>query len=118
MSRRVWLLDSLRVEQAGEALSLSGSKLVNLFTFLILHPNTTHRRERLADLLFPDASPERALRNLSALLYRLRQLLGAAWFETTEEHIALRTGADLWVDVWEFERLTENGDLAALQSAV
>lgn len=118
MSRRVWLLGSLRVEQAGESLSLGGSKLGNLFTFLILHPNTTHRRERLVDLLFPDASPERASRNFSALLYRLRQLLGIAWFEATEEHIALRTGADLWVDVWEFERLVGNGDLAALQRAI
>ncbi|MEW5940629.1 MAG: hypothetical protein AB1750_13245 [Chloroflexota bacterium] len=59
MSRRLWLFGALRIEQDGQAVTLGG-KLVNLFAYLLLHSRHPLSRERLADLLSPDAPPDRA----------------------------------------------------------
>jgi DNA-binding SARP family transcriptional activator len=90
---------------------------VNLFAYLLLHPRVPHRREMLADLLSPDAPPERVRRNFSDTLYRLRQTLGDGWLEIESSTVALKVEADLWVDVWEFERLAESGQDADLLKA-
>jgi hypothetical protein len=39
-------------------------------------------------------------------------LRGRAW--QSEEYTTLCTDTALWVDVWEFERLVETGDLSLL----
>lgn len=116
MSRRVCMFGALRLEQDERPVTLGG-KLASLCAYLLLHPQP-HPREQLADLLSPDAPPERAARNLSALLYRLRQTLGSDWLEADEERIALRVVPDLWVDAWEFERLAASGDLEDQRRAV
>jgi DNA-binding SARP family transcriptional activator len=72
----------------------------------------------LADLLSPDAPPERVRRNFSDTLYRLRQTLGDGWLEVESSTVALRVGADLWLDVWEFGRLVASGQDAELLKAV
>lgn len=117
-SCRVWLLGALRVEGETGVIEIPGGNAQSLFAYLILSPNIPHTRERLADLLWPDAPPDRTGRNLSDLLYRLRQALGEDWLEIRGDCIALRAGADLWVDVWEFERLAQSDDLADLEPAV
>ncbi|MBV6396458.1 MAG: hypothetical protein HFACDABA_02056 [Anaerolineales bacterium] len=108
MSRRVWLFGALRIEQNERSVSLGG-KLASLFAYLVLHPHP-HPRERLADLLLPDAPADRAARNLSNLLYRLRQTLGPDWLDADEAHVALRLLPDLWVEAQEFRRLAASGD--------
>jgi DNA-binding SARP family transcriptional activator/predicted ATPase len=72
----------------------------------------------LADLLSPDAPPERVMRNFSDTLYRLRQTLGDGWLEIESNTVAVSVDADLWVDVWEFERLATSGQDADLLKAV
>lgn len=117
MSRRVWLFGTLRIEQDDRPLT-PGGKPAGLFAYLALHPGQPHRRERLADLFFPDALPERAGRNLSALLYRLRQSLGPGWLDADDERVALRPGPDLWVDAREFEALAGSNDPDARKRAI
>ncbi|MGQ9816268.1 MAG: hypothetical protein ACUVR3_14230 [Candidatus Roseilinea sp.] len=68
-------------------------------------------------MLSPAAPAERVRRNFSDALYRLRSALGAGWLDVEGETIALRGGPDLWVDVWEFERLAARTDLVALEAA-
>lgn len=118
MRRQVWLLGALRVESEKGPLPIRGSKARGLFAFLVLQPKVPYTREVLADLFWPDAPPDRVRRNLTHVLYRLRQALGPAWLRVAGDRVALRTGADLWVDVWEFERLHKAGDLASLEKAV
>jgi DNA-binding SARP family transcriptional activator/tetratricopeptide (TPR) repeat protein len=86
--------------------------------FLLLYPHLPHTREYLADLLWPDAPPDRVRRNFSDTLYRLRQRLGDAWLRVEPDTVALNTSAGLWVDVWEFEQLLQAGDLTTLTQAV
>ncbi len=100
--QKVWLLGELRIEGATGPLRLPPGNLQTLFAYLILHPNTPHPRAHLADLLWPEADPTRAGRNLSNLLYRLNQLLGPTCDADTET-LTLRTGP-MWVDVHAFEQ--------------
>jgi len=116
-SRRIWLFGALRIADAEQSISIPSGNAQNLFTFLALSPGY-HTRERLADLLWPEASPERIRRYISNLIYRLRQILGDDWLIVQDEHIALRTGSDLWVDAWEFESLLALTDPEATRQAV
>lgn len=48
-----------------------------LASFLFTYPGRPHRRERLADLFWPELDPERARRALNSALWRLRKTLAA-----------------------------------------
>jgi DNA-binding SARP family transcriptional activator len=110
-------LGALRVEDQQKAIHVPTGKAQSLFTLLVLYPASPHPREVLADRLWPEAPPSRVRRNLSDVLYRLRRTLGPDWLTVEGDRVALRTGPDLWVDVWEFEQLFSANDLASLQRA-
>lgn len=78
----------------------------------------SHRRETLADLLWPEALPERVRRNLSDTLYHLQKDLGEEWLVIDGDAVALQLDTGLWVDVWEFERLAASEQDADPQRAV
>ncbi|MCS6825977.1 MAG: AAA family ATPase, partial [Caldilinea sp.] len=115
--RRIELFGSLRVSEDERVLNVTGSRAASLLAYLVLHPQARHTREGLAEMLLPGAPAERVRRNFSDALYRLRSALGAGWLDVEGETIALRGGPDLWVDVWEFERLAARDDPAALEAA-
>ncbi|GIV69776.1 AAA family ATPase [Caldilinea sp.] len=115
--RRIELFGALRVSEEERIFKVKGGRAVSLLAYLALHSHARHGREALAEILSPDAAPERVRRNLSDALYRLRCALGAGWLDVEGETVALRVGSDLWVDVWEFERLAARTDLAALEAA-
>lgn len=118
MTYRIWLLGALRVESASGDIRLRGLKIQNLLAFLLLHPDMPYTREFLADLLWPDAPPDRVRRNFSDTLYRLRQALDGDWLEVESDKVSLKPSANLWVDVWEFEQLLKAGDAMALTQAI
>jgi len=69
-----------------------------------------HTRIALAALFWPDAAPEKTLRNLRQLLHRLRRAIRDA--ETEPPHLLsdaqtlqFNAESDVWVDVVAFERL-------------
>lgn len=115
--RHIELFGTLRVTENQHTLNVVGKRTVCLFAYLVLHPRARHPREILAEILSQDAEPERVRRNFSDALYRLRRALGAGWLDVEGQTVALRGGADLWVDVWEFERLAARTDLDALEAA-
>src|SRR5262245_50196356 len=116
-SRRVWLLGGLRVSGSRGAVQIAGGKLRSLFVPLVIQPASL-TRERLADMLWPDSRPERGRHNLANALYSLRQALGPGWLHAQGDKVRLRVDADLWVDVWDFERWCAAGDPANLERAV
>ncbi len=118
VSLRIHLLGTLRVQDARGPRPLTGSKSQSLLAYLVLHPRVPHRRETLADLLAPDAPPDRVRRNLSDTLYRLQKALGRRWLNIEADTIALQVDDGLWVDVWEFDRLAPSQHDADLQKAV
>jgi DNA-binding SARP family transcriptional activator len=91
------------------ALGPSGRRLASfLFTF----PGRPHRRERLADLFWPELDAEHARRALNSAIWRLRKLL-AVQFESVERDNLQTLGSEItlqparWLDI----------DAAALQEA-
>ena len=48
-----------------------------LASFLFTYPGRPHRRERLADLFWPELDAERARRALNSAIWRLRKLLAS-----------------------------------------
>ncbi|MCX7839434.1 MAG: AAA family ATPase [Anaerolineae bacterium] len=117
LTRHIQLFGALHVTEGKRVLNMGSGRAASLLAYLVLHPHTRHTRERLAEILSPDTSPERVRRNFSDALYRLRSTLGARWLAIEGETLALNSGPDLWVDVWEFERLAARQDLAALETA-
>lgn len=87
-----------------------------LLTYLALWPATVHPRERLADVLWPEAEPERGRRALTQALYELRQSVGDRLLAEADT-VRLDLSAAWQVDVWEFDQLAAAGGLPAWQAA-
>ncbi|HUG29311.1 MAG TPA: BTAD domain-containing putative transcriptional regulator [Candidatus Limnocylindria bacterium] len=114
---RVHLLGGLRVEAGQTPIPTPGGRARSLLAFLLLHPDTGHPRERLADVLWPDDEPGRATRHLIDAAYRLRQAMPAGSIVANRATLRLeRTRA--WVDVWAFDELLQRGTPADLRDAV
>jgi pentatricopeptide repeat protein len=88
------------IERDGERLegALPGRQGRVIFVYLIAHRLRPLTREELADALWGDAPPERAERALSALLSKLRRVLGSGWLEAGAQlHVNLP--ADALIDL-------------------
>ncbi len=116
--RRIYLLGALRVEEGQNLLRIPRGKSQSLLVYLALDPQAGHRREVLADLLWPDGASGRVYRNLSDALYRLRQALGEGWLQVDPETISLDSDSGVWVDSWEFQNLARSDEPANLLKAV
>jgi DNA-binding SARP family transcriptional activator len=94
----------------GEPL-LGPGKPLALLTYLALSPQRAATREHLLDLLWADAEPEAARRNLRQALYQIRRLLGEDVLEAHLDRLALaslvRTDHDAFlsaIEAGEIER--------------
>lgn len=117
-SRQIYLFGGLKLQDERGVRQLQGEKLVSLLAYLILNPRSAQPREMLAQLLWPEARLKRVRPNLSNALYRLRNILGEDWLTIQRESVALKVDPGLWVDTWEFDRLSSSDREQALQQAV
>jgi len=117
-ARTVRLFGQLHVQNGDRTCTIPGGKACALLAYLFLHGRSACRRERLAHLFWPDAAPDRARRNLSDTLYRLRQALGDEWLVTAPETIGLAPDLDVGVDLWRFEAAIQSGDVTELAQAI
>lgn len=115
---RIYLFGSLQLipgeAEDGPPLEIRSAKLQNLLAYLSLHPHRPLDRDRVGGVLWPDAPDSSARRNLREYLYRARQTLeafipGAGMIETEENFITFSPPATCWIDLTEFERLSEEG---------
>ncbi|MDP9355998.1 MAG: tetratricopeptide repeat protein [Chloroflexota bacterium] len=82
-----------------------------LLLLLLATPGHRLPRDRLLDLLWPDAAPETARPALRVALHALRRVLepdlqagrASAYVESSGDAVALCSGTELWVDVAVFE---------------
>ena len=97
MSLQFNLLGSLSIETDGVPSELlKSSKGCALFAYLIV-TGQSHTREFLADLFWEATSTPQALRNLRALLIRIRDL--APDLQVTRTSLAFRPGPETWTDI-------------------
>ncbi len=84
-----------------------------LGSFLFTYPDRGHRREKLADLFWPELDAERARRAMNSAVWRLRKLLstqpesaGGQNLQTLGSETILKNAPWLDVDIWSLQNLT------------
>ncbi len=121
---RVRLLGQFDVRLNDAPVDIPSRPAQSLLAYLILFAGTPHRRERLAGLLWPDASEANARSNLRHAVWRLRRALGAgerlgqAYIEADNFTVTFNPDTDYWLDTAALERVAPAGEIAALVEAV
>lgn len=107
----VCLLGTFEVRHKKELVTISSRPAQSLFAYLILSAGTSHRREKLAGLLWPDSLEETARDNLRHALWRMRKALESAsptqFLYTDDLTIKFNESTEYWLDAAELEKLSE-----------
>jgi len=108
----VHLLGKFDVRSDGKPITIASRPAQSLFAYLILSAGTSHRREKLAGLLWPDSLEETARDNLRHALWRMRKALESAssarFLEANDVAISFKESSDYWLDAAELEKLSES----------
>jgi ABC-type oligopeptide transport system substrate-binding subunit/DNA-binding SARP family transcriptional activator/tetratricopeptide (TPR) repeat protein len=70
------LLGQYEIRMDGQPVIISSRPMQSLLAYLVLHPHTSHRREKLAGQIWPDASESNARSNLRHALWLIRKAIG------------------------------------------
>ena len=91
-------------------ISLSGAKVQELFSYLLLHRTKPHRREALTTLLWPDVPDVQSKRYLRKTVWQLHSALAQLTplgatpiLHTDPDWLQVSAEADSWLDVAQFE---------------
>lgn len=105
------LFGKLRVESADRvARTIEPRRAEELLCYLLLYRDRLHEREKVATLLWPDASPDHSKRYLRQTLWQLQSTLNddptSACQLLTVDHarIGINPRADYWLDIALFEQ--------------
>src|SRR5512138_2174897 len=118
----VRMLGQFEVVRDGKRIAIPTRNAQSLFAYLVLNMGKTHRRERLAGLLWPDSIEDNARSNLRHELWRLRKALeseGEVYFDADDLTIAFNPPGEYFLDVRVLESAilessTANGLIEAL----
>ena len=107
---QIRLFGQFDVRADGQRVAIASRAGQSLLAYLLLSAGTAHRRERLAGLLWPDISDERARRNLRQELWRVRKAIGSQAdpsdevIQADEFTVTFNRAADYWLDVTQLDR--------------
>ncbi|HEX9334109.1 MAG TPA: hypothetical protein VF896_19605, partial [Anaerolineales bacterium] len=108
----VHLLGKFEVKSDGKLVAISSRPAQSLFAYLILSAGTSHRREKLAGMLWPDSLEETARDNLRHALWRMRKALESAsstrFLHADDVTISFKKSSDYWLDAAELEKLSDD----------
>src|SRR5215216_216029 len=107
----VRMLGTFEVKYKNKAINIASRPAQSLFAYLILKVGTSHRREKLAGLLWPDSLEETARDNLRHALWRLRKVLESASstrFLHADDLTIKFESSDYWLDAAALEKVSEN----------
>ena len=103
------LLGPPYIERDGAPVKLDTKKTLALLVYLSL-TRSTHRRDSLADLLWPHSDGSNGRSLLRGCLHNINKVLGDRLLDSDRETLTLNPDADLQVDVDEFRKyLSECG---------
>ena len=107
----VRLLGTFEVKYKKNIVSISSRPAQSLFAYLILNAGNSHRREKLAGMLWPDSLEETARDNLRHALWRIRKALPPdpkiEYLLVDDLSIAFNDAADYGLDAGKIEKLSE-----------
>ena len=99
---KICLLGSFDVRYDESPLQIPSRPAQSLFAYLALNGNTSHRREKLARMLWPDSSEPTARQNLRHALWRIRKTLPknleTEYIHADDFSIAFNTSTEYWLD--------------------
>ena len=108
----VRLLGRFEVSRNGKAVAIASRPAQSLFAYLILHAGTSHRREKLAGMLWPDSLEETARDNLRHSLWRIRKALASQpkveYLLADDLTISFNASAEYWLDATALEKVSES----------
>jgi DNA-binding SARP family transcriptional activator/pimeloyl-ACP methyl ester carboxylesterase len=104
---KLFLFGTPAIECSGRSQSIQRRKARALLAYLAV-TQQSHSREALAALLWPEYDRQSGLADLSRILSSLRKIVGANFFLTDRESLALHGQAELWVDVLHFRKQLES----------
>src|SRR5512141_2431454 len=117
---KVRLLGKFDLRNGETSINISSRPAQALFAYLILSAGTSHRREKLAGLLWPDSLEETARDNLRHALWRLRKSLPSKlvteYLFADNLTIAFNGSAEYWLDVSAMEKADENASTDELMA--
>jgi len=101
----IHLLGQVRLSRDGAPVTITTRKETALLVYLAC-TRQSHSRETLAELLWQDREPQRALSNLRTVLWHLQRDVGLS-FALEGDRVALAPEAELWVDALDFRSRLE-----------
>jgi DNA-binding SARP family transcriptional activator len=111
---RVRLVGELRVELGERKLEpIASRRARSLLAWLAYHPGL-HPRSRVAAVFWPDVLDASARASLRTTLATLRRELGAGGaghIVAERDRVGIVEGPEVWVDLWEAERMAAEGRL-------
>ncbi len=113
---RVYAFGGFAIQRQSVALVLEGKaqrRPIDLLKILIALGGRGVTKQKLYDLLWPDAEPQAAAGALDMAISRLRKLLGHPEAIRIEDSKVGFDATQIWVDVWAFDR-----DVEALQTSL
>ena len=104
MSLKIFLLGQFKLQADDQRIELPSRPAQSLLAYLALNAGVTHRREKLAALLWPDATENNARGYLRQALWRIRKALeppsmaGEDYLVTSDISITFDDQSDYWLD--------------------
>jgi DNA-binding SARP family transcriptional activator len=111
------LLGGFHVSVNGARVALVSPRIQSLLTYLVMHRGVPQPRQKVACTLFPDTSEAQARTNLHKQIRFLRKALAEAlpnpegYLDCDGPFLQWRAGAEIKLDVAEFEKALEAGCL-------
>ena len=103
MGLAVRLIGTFEIKFDNKPVNLSSRIAQSLFAYLILNAGKSHRREKLAGMLWPDETEEKARAYLRHELWRIRKALSAKskvdYLIADDINITFDPSTDHWLDV-------------------
>jgi predicted ATPase/DNA-binding SARP family transcriptional activator len=104
MTLKIRLLGQFKLEHLDVPLELPSRPAQSLFAYLVLNPDISHRREKLAGLIWPDSDETNARNYLRQALWRIRKSLEGSEIEWEQYlkidriNVSFDSSSDHWLD--------------------
>jgi predicted ATPase/DNA-binding SARP family transcriptional activator len=116
------LLGTFEIKEGKKTVGITSRPAQSLFAYLVLSAGTSHRREKLAGMLWPDSLEETARSNLRHALWRIRKVIpakpGVEYLLTDDLSITFNASSEYWLDVDQVEKLGEGASIDHLMTVL
>jgi predicted ATPase/DNA-binding SARP family transcriptional activator len=120
MGLRIYLLGQFKLKSDDRPIELPSRPAQSLLAYMALNAGVTHRREKLASLLWPEASESNARSYLRQALWRIRKALestslsGEDFLQISDISVTFKEHSDYWLDAAILLRAAEEKSLKEL----